>query len=114
MFQVQEEAQEGGFLLLQRLDLQGAREELRLDLGSAGALQMEDQLEAMAHLLQASQQGLLLVAAQAEVADLALLATQATAEMAGFMAAGVAVVAQVLIALVTLVLAETEQMASSL
>jgi hypothetical protein len=33
MFQVQEEAQEGGFLLLQRLDLQEAREELRLDRG---------------------------------------------------------------------------------
>jgi hypothetical protein len=35
-------------------------------------------------------------------------------EMAGFMAAQVAVVAQVLIALVTLALAETEQMASLL
>jgi len=33
MFQVQEEAQEEGFLLPQRLDLQEAREELRLDRG---------------------------------------------------------------------------------
>ena len=111
MLEAQEEAQEEGFLLLQRLDLQAAREELRLAVGSAVELQMEEQLEATAHLLQASQQGLLLVAAQAEAAGQASLATQATVEMPGFMAAQGAVVAQVLTVLETLALAETEQTA---
>jgi hypothetical protein len=110
--EAQEEAQEEGFLLLQRLDLQGAREELRLDLGSAVELQMEEQLEATAHLLQTSQQVLLLVEVQAEAADLASLATQATGEMAGFMAAQVAAVAQVLTMLETLAQVEMAQMAS--
>ena len=114
LLEAQEEAQEEGFLLLQRLDLQGAREELRLDLGSAVELQMEDQLGATAHLLQTSQQVLLLVAALAEAADLASLATQVTGEVAGFMAVAVAAGAQVLIVLETLALAETEQMASLL
>ena len=49
--------------------------------------------------------------AQAVEADLASLATQATGEMAGFMAAQVAAVAQVLTMLETLALVETEQMA---
>ena len=111
LLEAQEEAQEEGFLLLQRLDLQGAREELRLDLGLVAALQMEDQLETTAHLLQTSQQVLLLVAAQAEAADLASLATQATVEMVAFMVVQAVVVVQVLIMLETLVLVETEQMA---
>ena len=114
MLEAEEEAQEEGFLLLQRLDLRGVREELRLDLGSAAELQMEEQLGATAHLLQTSQQVLLLVAAQVAAVDLASLATQVTGEMAGFMAAQVAVVAQVLTVLETLALVETEQMASLL
>jgi hypothetical protein len=69
------------------LDLQGAREELALDLGLAVELQMEEQLGATAHLLQTLQQVLLLVAAQAEVADPASLATQETAVMAASMVA---------------------------
>ena len=55
--------------------------------GSVAALHQGEQLEATAHLLQASQQGLLLVAAQAVEVDLASLATQAAGGMAGFMAA---------------------------
>jgi hypothetical protein len=93
------------------LDLQGAREELVLDLGLAVELQMGDQLGATAHLLQTSQQGLLLVAAQAEAADLASLATQETAAMVGFTAALEGEVAQVLTMLETLALAATEQTA---
>jgi len=112
MFQAQEEAQEEGSLLLQRLDLSGALEELRLELGLAAELQMEEQLGATAHLLQTSQQVFLLVAAQAEVADPASLATRATVEMAGFMAVQVAVVARVLTMLEALALVEAEQMAS--
>jgi hypothetical protein len=61
------------------LDFQEAREELVLALGLAVELQMEEQLGATAHLLQTLQQILLLVAAQAEVADPASLATQETA-----------------------------------
>jgi hypothetical protein len=55
MFQAQEEAQEEGFLLLQRLDLQGVREELLLAVGSVAALHQGEQLGATADLLQASQ-----------------------------------------------------------
>jgi hypothetical protein len=73
---------------------------------------MEEQLGATAHLLQTSQQVLLLVAAQAEAADPASLATRATVEMAGFMAVQVAAVAQVLIMLGTLAQAETGPTAS--
>ena len=73
---------------------------------------MEEQLGATAHLLQTSQQVFLLVAAQAEAADPASLATRATVEMAGFMAVQVAAVAQVLIMLGTLAQAETGPTAS--
>lgn len=81
LLEAQEEAQEEGFLLLQRLDLQGALQELVLDLGLAVELQMEEQLGATAHLLQTSQQVLLLVAARAAAADPALQAMQAQGEM---------------------------------
>jgi hypothetical protein len=74
-------------------------------------LQMEEQLGATAHLLQTSQQVLLLAAAQAEVADLASLATQETAGMAASMVAQVAVVEQDLIPLETLAQVATEQTA---
>ena len=111
MLEAQEEAQEEGFLLLQRLDLQAAREELRLAVGSAVELQMEEQLEATAHLLQTSQQALLLVAAQAEAADLASLATQETAGMAASMVAQAAAVEPRLMPLATLAQVETEQTA---
>ena len=107
MFQAQAEAQAEGFLLLQRLDLRAAREELRLAVGSAVELQMEEQLEATAHLLQTSQQAFLLVAAQAEAADLASLATRATVEMAGFMAAQGAAEARLSTTSATLALAAT-------
>ncbi len=83
-----------------------------MDLGLAVELQMEEQLGATAHLLQTSQQVLLLVAALAEVADPASLATQETAGMAASMVAVVAVVAQVLTMLETLALAETGPTAS--
>ena len=102
MFQAQEEAQEEGSLLLQRLDLQGAREELVLDLGLAVELQMEEQLGATAHLLQTSQQVLLLVAAQAEAVGQVSLETQATVATAGFMAAQGAAEARLSIASATL------------
>jgi hypothetical protein len=52
MLEAQEEAQEEGFLLPQRLDLQEALEELRLDLGLVAALPQVEQLEATAELLQ--------------------------------------------------------------
>ena len=52
LLEAQEEAQEEGFLLLQRLDLQGAREELRLDLGLVAALPQAERLGATAELLQ--------------------------------------------------------------
>jgi hypothetical protein len=42
LFQAQEEAQGEGFLLPQRLDFQEAREELRLDRGSAVELLREE------------------------------------------------------------------------
>jgi len=48
---------------------------------------MEEQLGATAHLLQTSQQIFLLVAAEAEAVGQVSLETQATVEMAGFMAA---------------------------
>ena len=111
LLEAQEEAQEEGFLLLQRLGLQGAREELRLDPGSAAELQVEEQLEATAHLLQTSQQALLLVAAQAEAADLASLATQATVATVGFMAAQAQAAEPGLMPLATLAQVETEQTA---
>jgi len=75
-------------------------------------LQMEEQLGATAHLLQTSQQVLLLVAAQAEVADPASLATLATAATAGLTAEEVEEVEQDLIPLETLVLVAMEQTAS--
>jgi hypothetical protein len=93
------------------LDLQGAREELVLVPGLAVELQMEEQLGATAHLLQALQQVLLLVAAQAEVADPASLATQETAGMAASMVAQVEEVEQGLILLAILAQAATERMA---
>ena len=52
---------------------------------------MEEQLGATAHLLQTLQQVLLQVAAQAEVADPASLATQEPAGMAAFTVAQAAV-----------------------
>jgi hypothetical protein len=112
MFQVQEEAQEGGFLLPQRLDFQEAREELRLDRGSAVALPLAERLGATAHLRQTSQQGLLLVAAQAEVVGQASLATQATVATAGFMAAQGAAEARLSITSATLVQAVQGRRAS--
>jgi hypothetical protein len=87
LFQAQEEAQEEGSLLLQRLDLQGAREEIVLDRGSAVALPPAAQLEATADLLQTSQQVFLPVAAQAEAVGLALPETPETVAMVGFTAA---------------------------
>jgi hypothetical protein len=108
---VQEEAQEEGSLLLQQLDLQGAREELVLDLGLAVELQMEEQLGATAHLLQTSQQVFLLVAAQAEAADLASLATRATAATEEPTVAQVEEVEQGLILLETLAQVAMERMA---
>jgi len=85
-----------------------------LGLGLAVELQTEEQLGATAHLLQTSQQVLLPVAAQAEVADPASLATQETAGMAGFMAAQVEVEVQGWIMLETLALAATGPTALSL
>jgi hypothetical protein len=111
LLEAQEEAQEEGFLLLQRLDLQGALEELRLALGLAVELQMEEQLGATAHLLQTLQQVLLLVAAQAEAADLASLATLATAATEEPTVAQVEEVEQGLILLETLAQVATERMA---
>jgi hypothetical protein len=93
------------------LDLQGAREELVLDLGLAVELQMEEQLVATAHLLQTSQQVFLLVAAQAEAADLASLATRATAATEEPTVAQVEEVEQGLILLETLAQVATERMA---
>jgi hypothetical protein len=93
------------------LDLQGAREELVLDLGLAVELQMEEQLGATAHLLQTSQQVLLLVAAQAEAEGQASLATQATAAMAGLTAAQAEAGAQGLMVLAILVLVAMERRA---
>jgi hypothetical protein len=111
MFQVQEEAQEEGFLLLQRLDLQGAREELLLAVGLVAALPQAEQLEATVDQRQASQQVLLLVAAQAEAAGQVSLETQATEEMVGFTAGEGAVGARLSTTSATLALAETEQTA---
>jgi hypothetical protein len=112
LLEAQEEAREEGFLLLQRLDLQGALEELRLELGLAAELQMEEQLGATAHLLQTSQQVLLPVAAQAEVADLASLATLATAATEELTVAQVEEVEPDSITLATLAQVAMEQTAS--
>jgi hypothetical protein len=51
------------------LDLQGAREELVLELGLVVELQMEEQLGATVDLRRMLPQTFLLLAAQAEVAD---------------------------------------------
>jgi hypothetical protein len=93
------------------LDLQGAREELVLDLGLAVELQMEEQLGATAHLLQTSQQVLLLVAAQAEVAVRASLAMLAMAGMEELTGVQAAAAARGLIPLETLAQVAMEQMA---
>jgi hypothetical protein len=82
-----------------------------LDLGLAVELQMEEQLGATAHLLQTSQQVLLLVAAQAEVAVRASLAMLAMAGMEELTGVQAAAAARGLIPLETLAQVAMEQMA---
>jgi hypothetical protein len=110
-FQAQEEAQEEGFRTLPPLDSLAAREELVLDLGLAVELQMEEQLGGPAHLLQTSQQVLLLVAAQAEVVGQASLETLAMEEMEEIMVAQVEVEVVDSMVLETLAQVEMERMA---
>jgi hypothetical protein len=93
------------------LDLQGAREELLLAVGLAAALHPAEQLEATAEPLLMLSQTLLLVAAQAEAADLASPAMQATAATAEPTVALAEAEALRLITLEILEQAETEQMA---
>jgi hypothetical protein len=75
-----------GFQLLQPLDLLEAQGEPSLALGLLVEPPQAAQLGATVHLLQASLQGLLLVAAQAQAVGLASLETLETVAMVGFTA----------------------------